>query len=154
MKPMDDNELEQRISQWARQLPPRKAPRSLEMRVLAAIAAREALPWWRKSFAHWPAAIRVVFLGVTAALAAGTVWILLGAMGATSVEAAGEVFTAPLAWWHNLNAASRSLLDLVLRALPPSAMSWIYLSLGLVAAAYVALIGAGAAMYRVLRPNL
>lgn len=153
MKPIDHNELEQRISRLVHDLPARRAPSSLEARVLAAIAAREMLPWWRKSFSHWPAWVRVLFLGLTATMAAATVWLLIRGLSTTPVTTASELFTAPLVWWHNLNATCRSLSDLAIRALPPTAMTWIYVALGAVGLAYLTLIGAGAAVYRVLRPN-
>ena len=53
-----------------RNLPDRKAPAGLEARVLAEISRRAALPWWRKSFAHWPVAVRLGFLILSARVAA------------------------------------------------------------------------------------
>lgn len=45
MSNLSPQDLEKLIHQTLRALPDRKAPRSLEHRVLAAIAARQALPW-------------------------------------------------------------------------------------------------------------
>ena len=61
MNTNDPQKLEAAVHRVLRGLPERKAPAGLEGRVLAELARRAALPWWRKSFAHWPAAIRAGF---------------------------------------------------------------------------------------------
>jgi len=73
MYDQDPNSQEARIGRLLRQLPDRRAPAGLEARVLAEIARRAALPWWRTSFTHWPAAARVSFYGLSAAAAAAVV---------------------------------------------------------------------------------
>jgi len=82
-----DREMEARLGQALRTLPERRAPATLESRVLDALARRVPLPWWRRSFAEWPAAARVAF-GVTSAvlvvltvLAAAAANANLGALG-------------------------------------------------------------------------
>jgi len=143
--------FEKSVDAALRNLPPRRAPASLEARVLAAIAAREARPWWRLSFVHWPAPVRVLFLVATATLAAGTVWLLLRALGATPLAEAGELISAPFAWWQESQAAARSLFELVHRSLSPTALAWIYAGIGIVGLCYATLVGAGAAAYRIFR---
>ena len=49
MPRQNPDNLEQLIDRTLRELPLRRAPRTLETRVLAAIAARQALPWWKRS---------------------------------------------------------------------------------------------------------
>ena len=66
--PDHDGKLEQRVHVLLRDLPNRRAPRSLEQRVMAEIARLSALPWWRKSFGHWPVAARAGFILVCAGL--------------------------------------------------------------------------------------
>lgn len=51
-------------------LPQRKAPGGLKLRVMAAVAAEQAKPWWRKMWWTWPAPARMVFALVIAGLAA------------------------------------------------------------------------------------
>src|SRR5688572_3554534 len=80
--PKPDPKLERLIHQTLRDLPPRPAPRSLEERVFAELARRAALPWWKKSFAHWPMPARAVLLVAcigTAKLAVmAGVWAMAG----------------------------------------------------------------------------
>ena len=82
MNPNPDK-LEKLIHETLRDLPARRAPRSLETRVMAEISRRQALPWWHRSWAYWPAGIRWTFLVLSAAVAAviifGSVNLLQGA---------------------------------------------------------------------------
>ena len=83
---MKDPDLENFIHQTLRSLPDRPAPRSLESRVLAAIEARAALPWWKQSFAQWPVAARFVWLYGIIAVVAGS-YAMLFSLGATAYRA-------------------------------------------------------------------
>ena len=67
--------LERLIDAAARGVPRRSAPPTLEERVLRAIDARAATPWWRKDFGHWPALARLLFV----AAAVGVIALVLGA---------------------------------------------------------------------------
>jgi hypothetical protein len=49
-----DERLEQLLGRTVRDLPLRRAPLELELRVLGELERRQASPWWRLSFAHWP----------------------------------------------------------------------------------------------------
>ena len=84
MRPHPDLELEQAIDRELRSLPDRPAPASLAPRVLRAIAERQRLPWWRKSFTHWPAPARLLFLVASTCLAGLLVYLAVGlSSGAT-----------------------------------------------------------------------
>jgi len=74
-----EERLEQLLGQGLRDLPLRRAPDSLESRVFSELARRESLPWWRRSFAHWPMAPRAVFVSICVAL---VVLTLLGGLSA------------------------------------------------------------------------
>ena len=50
----DNNDLEKFIHAQLQKLPQHEAPASLVSNVLAAIATRKKLPWWRQSFIFWP----------------------------------------------------------------------------------------------------
>ncbi len=130
-------------------LPPRRAPVSLENRVLAAVAAREARPWWRKNYSHWPLAMRLVFLVATATLAAGTVWLLVRGLDNSAVPAAKESLAASYDGWIQLRSALGGLIDLARDSLSPAAQLWIVGAVGVVALCYATVIGAGAALYRI-----
>lgn len=140
-------ELEQRIHQTLRGLPARRAPATLEQRVLAAIAEREARPWWHRSYAYWPLPVQVAFLVLSAALAAlvvaGAATLLPG------VEAtAGQPVEAALAWFERLRAIGTVLADVARGLLPSVSATWIYLGLAVFVGLYATLIGLGAAAYR------
>lgn len=142
--PQDHEKLERLIHATLRDLPPRRAPFSLEGRVQAALAARAALPWYRQSYRHWPAAVRTgffVFSALVAALIVAGLYLLMG--GSVAETAASEV-TARFEWlsvFRTLSDAGESLY----RAIPPL---WLYGGLALVGACYATLIGVGAAAYR------
>lgn len=60
--PPPEHDLEQQIHGLLRDQPLRRAPATLQSRVLDAIAARRAAPWWQRSFLQWPLAARLAFL--------------------------------------------------------------------------------------------
>lgn len=149
MKPSPE-ELEKMIHQTLRSLPDRRAPRSLEARVMAAIAAREALPWWRQSYRAWPMAARMAFVVVSAALAVG---LMFGTVWATMDLRSGDLsqlFATPLLWIEMARGAIASLAHVggvIVRQIPTL---WLYGGLAVFAAAYATMFGIGAAAYRTL----
>ena len=99
--PMNKNsesaeKLEQTLSQALRGLPLRRAPAGLEARVVNELARRAALPWWRASFANWPAGARVAFVVLCAALVAVT--ILGGVSAYLGGRSVHEVSALLLSW--------------------------------------------------------
>ncbi|MCC6414357.1 MAG: hypothetical protein IT582_00385 [Opitutaceae bacterium] len=141
----DPEKLEKLIHQSLRALPERRAPRSLELRVMAAIEARQALPWWRQSFAHWPQPAKAAFFVLAGALAAVlfTLVFRTGAGSASSVTGALDLL-APARRVFN---AIADIGAAVFRGIPPL---WLYGGLAFVAAMYAALVGLGATAYRTL----
>jgi len=148
MKSPDDLKLEQLVHQMLRPLPDRKAPRSLESRVLAGIAARQAMPWWRQSFAHWPLPVRGAFLALAGGLVAG--FVLLGATGAADLLPALRGFLAPLAQVRSVATFVADLGATVFRSIPTL---WLYGVVAFIATLYAALVGLGATAYRTLIVN-
>jgi hypothetical protein len=152
MKPSPED-LEKMIQQTLRSLPNRRAPRSLETRVMAAIEARASLPWWKQSYAQWPLVVRCAFLvlsGVFAKIALmGTVWIM------ADFESAGWVnaFTTQFAWVDRVSSAFGGVgqfFTIVGRNIPPA---WLYGGLAVFALLYATLFGLGATAYRTLYSN-
>jgi hypothetical protein len=146
-----DGELERLVHGGLRELPMRRAPLSLESRVLEELQRRAALPWWRRSFARWPFAARVGFSLLCAGLAA------LAALGAAravvdlgSLEASR---TLSIPWVSGLLALVDIARELMasLAALP--APDWLYEVLGAAALLYAALFGLGITAYRTLYLN-
>jgi hypothetical protein len=141
---IDRPESEEKLERWVRELlvntPLRRAPATLEAAVLAEIARRAALPWWRLSFAQWPAMARIVFVLVSIALIALTIL-------ASGVR---EFGTTPLAWAqaaiHAASAAS-GFAGMFVRIIPSQ---WLYVGLIVGALLYALLFGLGALAYRFL----
>jgi hypothetical protein len=141
------HDLERFIHSALASLPDRRAPLSLEARVLAEIARRAALPWWRRSYAHWPVAARGAFLVGSASAAALLIAGLMSlARNAGATQAAGEV-ASRFAWLGLVRETAATLAGgggSVFGAIPSL---WIYGALAVFAACYATLIGVGAAAY-------
>jgi hypothetical protein len=149
MNPHDEQKLERLVHQTLRDLPPRRAPRSLEQRVLAAIEQRAALPWWRKGFAYWPAAPRFAFLAVVAAVVTGLFRLLTGVD-----TGAGLTGLLPsLAWAESISSLARTSQDFARVVLGGIPSLWLYGGLAVMASLYAALFGLGATAYRLLYAN-
>jgi hypothetical protein len=145
--------LEQLISQALKDLPSRRAPGTLEARVLNELQRRAALPWWRVSFAQWPAVPRIAFVVICIALVAATI---LGGMSALAGVSLNVAAAQVLSWLHPFLAVSSSaggVAALLVSIIPPL---WLYGGLALGIVLYVSLFGLGAAAYRTLylRPSL
>ncbi len=153
MNKMTPEELEKFIHQNLRSLPPRRAPRSLESRVMAALEHRAAIAWYHQSWAYWPAGVRAAFLAAATAVsgAAVTAFYLLSTGVDTSVLT-GEFanrFSGVLRIGSIFTGAS-DFLSLVIRNAPPF---WLYGGAAFVVAMYVTFFGLGAAAYRTLYRN-
>src|SRR5262245_60995665 len=59
MNPEYEKNLEAQIERVLKELPELNAPRNLTSRVLAAIATRTALPWYRQPLLAWPVPLRI-----------------------------------------------------------------------------------------------
>jgi hypothetical protein len=143
-----EQKLEQVLNQALKGLPARRAPSTLESRVVNELARRASLPWWRVSFASWPVGARVAFVLICAALVAAT--ILGGVSAYVGDRSVSEASALVLGWVHPLLAVMSSaggLASLLVRVIPPV---WLYGTLGLGILLYVTLFGLGAAAYRTL----
>ena len=143
--PDNDEKIEQLVHRALRELPLRRAPRSLEQRVLAEIERRATLPWWRRSFSHWPTLARVGFV----ALCAGLVRVVLASSGSVSAEFAPSEFTNAVAqqfsWMESglvIVRALASFCEIMSRNIHAL---WLYAGLVFFASAYAAIFGLGAA---------
>jgi len=146
MKP-NPEDLEKLIHDSLRSLPERRAPRSLEDNVWAAIQAQQAQPWWRQSFGHWPMAVRAGFLAFTGLLAATLIASIIhwgGQVDTASALSGPEMILAKIT---GFGSALHRIWALVLRAIPAV---WLYGGLAFIAVMYVTLIGVSATAYRTL----
>jgi len=136
-----------------RGLPDRKAPSGLEARILMELSRRAALPWWRKSFSHWPSAVRISFLAlsVLAAILLGSGLVMLG--NSNGAHALSGGFSNAYNWYLLARDIAVSARDRVagLAASVPSL--WLYGGVVALAAGYASLAAFGAATYRVLRTS-
>lgn len=149
MNPNPDN-LEKAIHATLRGLPTRKAPSTLEARVLAEIVRRQALPWWKRSWAFWPTPVRWTFLILSAALSGLLIAAGVAVFDSSSAQRFAHVFAEPLASFsgilsafHALSNACRNILGLI----PPL---WLYGALAAVSLLYTIVFLVGATAYRVL----
>ncbi|MEY2881497.1 MAG: hypothetical protein RLZZ15_3877 [Verrucomicrobiota bacterium] len=135
--------LEHALHRALRALPPRRAPHTLSVRVLAELARRAALPWWRQSYAHWPAAMRAAFFLLSAAAAAlvvaGSVALFRGADA--TVASAALAYQPALEFVASLAGSAAAIYEAIPRL-------WLAGAFALVVAAYAALVGVGAVAYR------
>lgn len=91
-----DEKLERLVSQVLRDQPLRRAPASLETRVLGELAARARLPWWRRGIATWPASVRIPVIAVCA-VSVPAAWVLSLWLAAHVASAARSRIAGPLA---------------------------------------------------------
>ena len=148
--PHEEN-LERLTHEALRELPPYRAPASLEARVLREIERRAALPRRRAGIAQWPAAARVALIAGCAAcvplvwLLGGRLWVHL----ATALTAPG---VAPwIADAHNTGRTLLSLAELAVRLLRLIPHEWLLGGLVVIGAVYAALAAMG---YLLLYPTL
>jgi hypothetical protein len=140
--------LESFVDQLVRGQPLRRAPPSLEARVLAQLALQQTpMPWWRKGFTHWPLSARAAFLIASY----GFVRLAIaGVMSLTSFVGSREVAGTAISWVHSgaeALSATASMCSLVVRAIPPS---WLYGMAVCGFALYALLFGLGTVAYRTL----
>jgi hypothetical protein len=135
----DPDEALALLAQTLRELPLRRAPATLESRVMGELERRAALPWWRRSFAHWPLAARCLFVVICASL-------VLGALGGTAAVA--NVHS--LSWLREAGGLLMSLGYVAALLKSAAVPSWIYGGIAVCAVLYAVLFGLGAAVYRTL----
>jgi hypothetical protein len=145
--PPDTDRLEGLLDRTLRRLPLRRAPRTLEARVLGELNRRASQPWWRRSFTHWPHAARAGFVATGVALAG---LVLLGgsrlAMALRTLEVAGPAS----AWLRRVAAGAGAAGNLAASLADAIPQGWLDLGLAAAIVLYACLFGLGAAAYRML----
>lgn len=142
--------LERATHEALRSLPQRRAPRSLEQRVLAEIARREARPWWQSPLAQWPAAVRWCFLVFSAALCATAIVVFSEFLSRSSGSSAGQSLLRVQDSIHGLVTAFRAIGSVgndLIRLIPAP---WLYAGLITFAFLYATVALVGATAYRAL----
>jgi hypothetical protein len=144
-------QLERLVDGVLRKQPERRAPASLEARVLARIEQQQAMPWWRASFSHWPVAARVALLVALLAITKLTldlvVWMFSGPTPVShTVEKSVTWARSTAGVFETLFTLCQSLFNVI----PPL---WITLGLAFAAGMYLMLFALGATAYRTLYLN-
>lgn len=146
---MDDNKFEHWLTREAKTLPYRKAPASLSPRVLAAIRAEQALPWYRMSWTNWPGLLKllslVFFTGLAAVVSYAVGWVWAEGMDLFATHATTETAANLLGPFYEVPAALVSAAWMVVAQIN----STVWLLVGITAALfYLSFIGLGSLVYR------
>ena len=75
MESPENNELEKFIHAQLQKLPEREAPETVVSNVLAAIARRKKMPWWKQSFTFWPRHIQNMFFVALASVFVAAIYL-------------------------------------------------------------------------------
>ncbi len=151
MNDVNERNLAEQIHRELHQLPGLKAPKTLGPRVLAAIAARQEAPWWKKSWVAWPTSMKLAFLVMgTAAIAglvlAGSAIPQFGTLTSGVTESVGGMFVS-LKPYYEVVARLVGSVGLAIGAAGPK-LYW-YLA-ALIGVAYATCIGLGTLGYRLV----
>ncbi|HEY4299601.1 MAG TPA: hypothetical protein VGM73_01925 [Candidatus Didemnitutus sp.] len=148
MKKMNEKELEEFIHTTLRSLPDRRAPGTLEARVLALVEQRAGVAWYHRGWTYWPATVRVIFLALASSVAAlAVVALYFAGQGVELSRVAHEVgtrFPAAAEWY----AAGSWFVGFTNRIATNLPSLWVYGGLAAMAALYATFFGVGAAAYR------
>ncbi|HYE32870.1 MAG TPA: hypothetical protein VEH27_15690 [Methylomirabilota bacterium] len=153
MNPEYEQRLEKLIDRKLKMLGERPAPGTLMPRVLAAIAAQKALPWYKRSFQRWPKSAQILFL-ITAAVAyVGVIYGISVADSAVNLTeaakstAVAENAGAALSFFEALFRAGKLLANQL-------TLPWIAAIAALVMFMSASVVGAGAAIVRLALPQI
>lgn len=144
------DKLEQLIDRTLRGQPFRHAPSSLEHRVLAELARRAGLPWWRKSFSYWPWAARAAFLIAATGIAKLGVDVATWAASGLSASPVAGTLATEMSWVRAVSGSLYFLFSLWTLLIDSVPSLWLYGGVLLIAALYVAMFGLSAVAYRTL----
>jgi hypothetical protein len=149
--PHDQAQLERLIHGVLRDQPVRRAPASLEARVLARIQQQHAMAGRSMGFSRWPAAARIAVL------------VALAVVAKFTVDAVVWLFSAPtpvthtvensVTWAKSTASLFSSLLTLAQSLFNVIPGTWIALGLAVAAGMYIMLFVLGATAYRTLYLN-
>jgi hypothetical protein len=144
----NDDRLELLLNRTLRHMRARRAPSTLESRVQAELERRAAQPWWRRSFANWPALARAGFVLICVGIVGGV--YLSGDWTVTTVQSLHGSGALPIAEVHQVLAvmtAAQELTAALAHAIPST---WLYAVLTAGSVLYTILFGLSSAAYRTL----
>jgi hypothetical protein len=138
------DEIERQVTRALQGQPPRRAPSTLEWRVLAQIDAGATAIGWRRGFAHWPVAARVAFLAASVGVVKVALLVAMWLATPLASPAVSAQLPSQITWLQTLLVAMGSVVHTV-----PSV--WVHGGIAILAIMYVALFGIGASAYRMVR---
>ena len=150
MNRLNPEQLEKMVHATLRSLPDRRAPASLEARVLAAVEARAAIQWWHKSWSYWQQWVRAVFLVFCAGLAGLLVYTGVYVQTGFDTAQTSGTLAPMLAFANRVMDIGRGLADFVALVMRHIPSLWLYGAIAFVAGLYAMLFGLSAAAYRTL----
>lgn len=150
MAKLTPEELEQKIHALLREQPVRRAPVSLESRVLGEIARRQALPWWQQSYSYWPNPMKLAFMVIATGVAGVALLLSMHLLGFVSAESVRQTFEPVMGAANTLRVLGSALGNIVSPYLPDFSSTYLYAALAVVGGAYAVMLGLGATAYRVL----
>jgi hypothetical protein len=150
------------VAKQLRELPLRRAPVSLEARVMAAIVAgnlqpvavREAgvvdaaAPWYRSNFRRWPLPVQMLFALASAVLAHWLTQQLGGVTTVAPAQLAGDELRSSWSVAQAMLTVADSMTDSVRALLRSMPTNWLVVLATGAASSYALLAGAGAFVYR------
>jgi hypothetical protein len=137
-------ELERLLTRALQDQPLRRAPDTLERRVLAQLESGAAIAPWRRGFAHWPLAARVVFLAASVGFVKLALSIAMWLSTPLAPPAISLDLPSQIAWLQTLFVMIASIARTV-----PSL--WVHAGIAILLIMYAALFGIGASAYRTVR---
>lgn len=145
---MNDKELEQQISKLVRNQPLRRAPKTLQAGVWTQLRAAN-MPWWRRSFRHWPLLARGALIMVCLMIATGHL-TQLQMSGAAREFGPLLLLNGSVTWFERLSEWMQTLFDFITLLMRHAPASWWSAGALLLGMSYALLALLGAAGYRVL----
>lgn len=148
--PNGKHELERLIDRTLRGQPPRHAPASLERRVLAELARRAELPWWRKSFSYWPLAVRAAFIVAAIGVAKLSVDAAMWAASGLRASPVAGALASEMGWMQSASNSLSFLLSIWTLLVDSIPALWLYGGILVVVMLYVSMFALSAVAYRTL----
>lgn len=147
MTPREPPDLERFVHRALRELPPHRAPATLENRVLAALAARERRPWWQCGWEAWPVVPRTAVFAGSAAAVAVFAWLAFTGQQAAASVSLDQLVQTHAPWLHTIRSVAGTLAGAG-ESLVAHHQAWFVGIFAVFAASYAMTIGLGATFYR------
>jgi len=144
-----NDKLEKKVGELLRAQPSRRAPATLERRVMGELR-RQALPWWQQNFIYWPLPARAALLVVCALIARLCLGVTAWVSGGSRLLATPVALVRAPEWTHKLLSVATGTRDLGLVVIHAIPSLWFVAVLAVAAVLYAVFFGLCATAYRTL----